>query len=123
MVDPVQGNDGHTYERSAITEWLSRNPISPSTREPMSISDLRVNAAIRYLCDQYAAGSLGSPLPPAAPATLSTDQKFPISYAISKPPPSISSTIFNNTRPFLLSFSSPEFDPNCSTIDSALEQQ
>ena len=120
MVDPVQGNDGHTYERSAITEWLSRNPISPSTREPMSISDLRVNAAIRYLCDQYAAGALGSPLPRAAPATLSTDQKFPISYTISKSPPSISSTIFNNTRPFLLSFSSREFDPNCSTIDSAL---
>ena len=23
MTDPVQGNDGHTYERSAILEWLN----------------------------------------------------------------------------------------------------
>lgn len=53
MSDPVQGNDGHTYERSAILEWLRRNPISPQTRQPMHPSDLKVNAAIRYLCDKY----------------------------------------------------------------------
>ena len=53
MTDPVQGNDGHTYERSAIIEWLSRNPISPQTRQPMTESDLKVNASIRFLCDKY----------------------------------------------------------------------
>ena len=60
MTDPVQGNDGHTYERSAIVEWLSRNPISPQTRQPMTESDLKVNASIRFLCDKYHSGDFGS---------------------------------------------------------------
>ena len=60
MTDPVSGNDGHTYERSAIMEWLSRNPISPQTRAPMTPQDLTPNVSIRYLLDQYNAGALGS---------------------------------------------------------------
>ena len=60
MIDPVQGNDGHTYERTAIIEWLSRNPISPQTRAPMTANDLKVNASIRFLCDKYHAGAFGS---------------------------------------------------------------
>ena len=31
MVDPVSTCDGHTYERSAIEEWLSNNDSSPIT--------------------------------------------------------------------------------------------
>jgi uncharacterized protein YegL len=53
MKDPVQGNDGHTYERSAIEEWLNRSQTSPITREPMTINNLKVNTNIRYLCDKY----------------------------------------------------------------------
>ena len=75
MRDPVQGNDGHTYERSAILEWLGRNPISPQTRQAMHPSDLKVNASIRFLCDKYHAGELGSPASVArAPAKISTEQ-------------------------------------------------
>ena len=48
MKDPVQGTDGHTYERTAIVDWLFRNPISPHTREPMTVNNLKVNANIRY---------------------------------------------------------------------------
>ena len=60
MTDPVQGNDGFNYERSAITEWLTnQKQNSPMTREPMSISDLKPNPNIRYLCDQYHAGKFG----------------------------------------------------------------
>ena len=59
MKDPVQGNDGHTYERVAILEWLRRNPISPQTRQPMNESDLKVNASIRFLCDKYHRGEFG----------------------------------------------------------------
>ena len=59
MTDPVQGPDGHTYERSAITEWLNRNPTSPQTREPMQVSQLKVNASIRFLCDKYHKGEFG----------------------------------------------------------------
>ena len=57
MEDPVQGNDGHTYERTAIVEWLSRNQISPQTRNPMYQEDLKVNTSIRFLCDKYHAGA------------------------------------------------------------------
>jgi len=60
MKDPVQGNDGQTYERSAIVEWLTKHQLnSPITKQPMSVSDLKVNASIRFLCDKYHAGELG----------------------------------------------------------------
>jgi hypothetical protein len=37
MKEPVVGDDGHTYERSAITEWVKREGTSPLTRERMSV--------------------------------------------------------------------------------------
>ena len=73
MKDPVQGNDGHTYERTAIMKWLSQNPISPQTRDPMSISDLKVNASIRFLCDKYHAGELGTDTRAKTPPKISTN--------------------------------------------------
>ena len=60
MTDPVQGNDGQTYERSAIIQALSIKEESPITRQPMNISDLKVNASIRFLCDKYHQGAFGS---------------------------------------------------------------
>ena len=60
MKDPVQGNDGHTYERSAILEWLSRSQTSPNTREFMTSNNLKVNSNIRYLCDKYHAQNIHS---------------------------------------------------------------
>ena len=60
MYDPVQGNDGSTYERSAILEWLTRKQSSPTTNMPMTEGDLKVNANVRYLCDKYHAGQLGN---------------------------------------------------------------
>ena len=53
MKDPVQGNDGNTYERSAIVAALQIKQESPITREPMKLTDLKVNVALRYLCDKY----------------------------------------------------------------------
>uniref|UniRef100_A0A6C0H3S9 VWFA domain-containing protein n=1 Tax=viral metagenome TaxID=1070528 RepID=A0A6C0H3S9_9ZZZZ len=53
MKDPVQGNDGNTYERSAIISALTIKQESPITRQPMRISDLKVNVALRFLCDKY----------------------------------------------------------------------
>ena len=73
MTDPVQGNDGHTYERSAIIEWLSRNPISPIDRSAMSSSDLKVNASIRFLCDKYHQGAFGDGARSTSPAKISAD--------------------------------------------------
>ena len=67
MHDPVQGNDGSTYERTAIIEWLTRKQSSPTTNIPMTVSDLKVNANIRYLCDKYHAGQLGNKSEPSRP--------------------------------------------------------
>ena len=53
MKDPVQGNDGNTYERSAIISALAIKQESPITRQPMRTSDLKVNVALRFLCDKY----------------------------------------------------------------------
>ncbi len=47
MTDPVIGSDGHTYERSAITEWLQKQQISPLTRQPMTLADIHPNFALR----------------------------------------------------------------------------
>ena len=73
MRDPVQGSDGHTYERSAIVEWLSRSPTSPQTREPMQISQLKVNASIRFLCDKYHNNDFGSITVPTSAPKILTD--------------------------------------------------
>jgi serine/threonine protein kinase len=50
--DPVIAQDGHTYERKAITEWLQRNASSPMTSEPMDISTLRTNHIVRKMIDE-----------------------------------------------------------------------
>ena len=56
MRDPVVGTDGHTYERSAITEWLRTHVTSPVTREPMSATRLITNIALRNTIDAFLSG-------------------------------------------------------------------
>lgn len=46
MTDPVIDNDGHTYERSAIEQWLRIHSTSPITRRPMLVGELRPNRAV-----------------------------------------------------------------------------
>ena len=59
MQDPVQGLDGHTYERSAIVHWLQVHGKSPMSNIPMTENDLKFSASIKYLADKYLAGSFG----------------------------------------------------------------
>lgn len=54
MSDPVIASDDYTYERTAITSWLSNHGISPMTREPMQLSSLRINYAIKSQIDRLA---------------------------------------------------------------------
>lgn len=76
MRDPVVGPDGHTYERSAIEAWLQQNPISPMTREPMTVAQLKTNYALRASIERYMSSGASSTvstiqLPPQpAPNTL-----------------------------------------------------
>ena len=53
MVDPVVDPDGHSYEREAILEWLSRDSRSPITRKPISRDELRPNRALQAVIHQY----------------------------------------------------------------------
>lgn len=57
MRDPVIAADGHTYEREAITMWISnqsRNQkTSPMTRQPLTSTTLTPNLAIKHLIDQF----------------------------------------------------------------------
>jgi Mg-chelatase subunit ChlD len=53
MTDPVIGNDGHTYERAAITEWLSTNNLSPLTRRQMTLADIQPNFALRGAIERW----------------------------------------------------------------------
>jgi hypothetical protein len=56
MKDPVIMPDGQTYERSAIAEALSANPVSPITRQPLNISDAKTNFALKSLIEKYQNG-------------------------------------------------------------------
>lgn len=51
--DPVVAADGHTYERSAIENWLLRKHTSPVNRQRLSQNSLVSNIAIRQLIDKY----------------------------------------------------------------------
>jgi hypothetical protein len=53
MTDPVIGSDGRTYERSAIQQWLRTNPHSPLTREPMNVSSLKTNYALKSAIERF----------------------------------------------------------------------
>ncbi|CAF1098386.1 unnamed protein product [Adineta steineri] len=52
FIEPVIGSDCHTYERSAIVEWLQKHQTSPMTCQLMSIDSLRSNLTIKNLIDE-----------------------------------------------------------------------
>jgi uncharacterized protein YegL len=51
--DPVVDNEGVTYERSAIMEWLKHNKTSPKTNKPLAIGDLKPNYSMKYVIQAY----------------------------------------------------------------------
>ncbi|CAF4854591.1 unnamed protein product [Rotaria sp. Silwood1] len=51
--DPVVAEDGHTYERQAVIDWIQQNSTSPLTREPITIAGLRSNHIVRNLVDEF----------------------------------------------------------------------
>jgi hypothetical protein len=52
MEDPVVASDGHSYERAAITHWLSRSRRSPMTNAPM-VTELVPNIALRKAIGEW----------------------------------------------------------------------
>jgi hypothetical protein len=53
MSDPYSDIDGNSYERDAIFNWVAQHNNSPITRNPMHISDLVPNRALKTLIDEY----------------------------------------------------------------------
>jgi len=52
MRHPVLAPDGYTYEREAITKWISEHGNSPQTRQRMRVDQLLPNRAIADLIEQ-----------------------------------------------------------------------
>lgn len=51
--EPVVAEDGHTYERQAIIQWIKCDNTSPLTREPITIEGLRPNHIVRNLVEEF----------------------------------------------------------------------
>ena len=67
MRDPVIISDGYSYERAAILQWLSRNPFSPLTRQPIDINFIQINYALRAAIERYHSESVMNIRPSAPP--------------------------------------------------------
>jgi hypothetical protein len=50
--DPVIAEDGHVYEREAITRWILEHGTSPLTREPLQVNNLQSDHHLRRLAAQ-----------------------------------------------------------------------
>jgi hypothetical protein len=50
--DPVVAADGITYERSAITGWLTTHDTSPMTNTPLPNCELHPNNLVRTLIEE-----------------------------------------------------------------------
>lgn len=91
MTDPVIAMDGHSYERSAITEWLERRLSSPMTNQPMPDKQLFPNIALRNAIARYIeskpapaqATAMTSAPAEATQATASTSSPTPLSSSSS----------------------------------------
>lgn len=59
MDDPVYTADGHTYDRTSITEWLKTNAISPMTGLDLPHKNVFPNVALQAVIIQYKAQGWG----------------------------------------------------------------
>ena len=50
--DPVLAEDGHLYERAAITRWITEHGTSPFTRQVLDVNRLQPNDEVRSRADQ-----------------------------------------------------------------------
>jgi len=49
MRDPWMDNEGHSYERKAILQWLKKQQVSPKTRQLLREEDLKPNHDLRNI--------------------------------------------------------------------------
>ncbi|CAF0877587.1 unnamed protein product [Didymodactylos carnosus] len=51
--DPVVAEDGHTYERKAICEWIKEHATSPITHQTLTVQALRPNHTVKKLIEGF----------------------------------------------------------------------
>ena len=69
MRDPVLCDDGHSYERATILQWLATNPTSPTTRTPMTVTTVRPNYALKAAIERWCQQQPYRQTPTAPPAS------------------------------------------------------
>lgn len=57
MTDPVILSDGHTYERTAIEEWLRNHNTSPLSNRRVSLADAKPNYTLRAAIERWQGAS------------------------------------------------------------------
>lgn len=72
MTDPVTGSDGHTYERTAIEQWLQTHNTSPLSNARLTMADLKPNYALRSAIERFLAANPT----PSAPKQGPVDCRF-----------------------------------------------
>lgn len=61
LQDPVKAPDGHSYERSAISHWLTQHGTSPlDPSRTMTVADLVTDYTIKSMIDQMSGASLSA---------------------------------------------------------------
>lgn len=51
--DPVLADDGNTYERDAITQWIIRHGTSPRTKKTLRLNQLIPNNTIKNSVENF----------------------------------------------------------------------
>jgi len=49
----VTSKYGHLFEKAAIYEWIAKNHTCPMTNEPLEVSDLFENFAVKAAIQQF----------------------------------------------------------------------
>ena len=122
MEDPVLCEDGQTYERKHITEWLQRSRTSPITRQPMGMTIMVSNYALKASIQRWkeqkplpsAPPAYDYPLPSAPPAYDHPVPSAPPAYDYPRPPsqPSYTSVYIPPTPPQLIPYTPPSMYPS-----------
>ena len=61
MMEPTIAEDGHTYEKAAIAEWLNAKGVSPITGEKISKDNLILNRLVRTRIREFLDQCKGEP--------------------------------------------------------------
>ncbi len=84
MKDPVIGPDGQTYERSAIVDWLKHHGTSPITREPMDVSQLVPNRALKVTIEDMLMGKQAAPVAAAGKVDKLANASLDLSLSLAE---------------------------------------